>query len=140
MTGAERKEAIKAIKSNNNDIYNPEINKYRIQQIITGILAGGALVAYIVQKGVEPIQNIQDLPFEGYIQETRIWLQTKFFPNLRNFPALWETIKGNNGLEHLTAALSGLLTTASLVNRHKKIKEIKERNAANREEIRNLGR
>ena len=27
--------------------------------------------------------------------------------------------KGNNGLEHLTAALSGLLTTASLVNRHK---------------------
>ena len=140
MTASERRIAIKQIKAANKDVYGPEKRNYTWKQIISGILAGGGLAAYIALKATEPIENIKALPINGYVQESSHWINEVFIPKLRNFPELWEAIKGNNWLEHFTAGITGLLAGASIWQGYKKAQVKREERAANKEAIKDLGR
>ena len=140
MNAAERKIAIKEIKSAKKDEYGSELHKYTFKQILCAVLAGSGIATYIALKATEPIVNIEALPLDGYVQEASEWVRTVFVPKLRNFPELWEAIKGNNGLEHLVASVTALITGTCFWQAHKKATLKKQRDAETREEIKGLGR
>ena len=120
MTASERKIAIKEIRSAKKVEYGRDLHYYTFKQILCAVLAGGGIASYIALKATEPIVNIEALPFTGYVQEASEWVRTVFIPKLRDFPELWEAIKGNNGLEHLTAGLTALIAGTGIWQTHKK--------------------
>lgn len=140
MTAAERRIAIKEIRRNKKLEYGPDMHKYTFKQILCAVLAGGGVAAYVALKATEPIVNLEALPMNGYVQEAVEWVKTVFIPKLRNFPELWEAIKGNNGLEHLTAGVTALVAGTGLWQSHKKAELRRQRDAEAREEIKGLGR
>ncbi len=140
MTSKERKIAIKEIRSAKKMEYGPEIRKYTFKEILCGVLAGAGIAAYIAQKSTENIANIEALPLNGYVEEASIWIKNVFLPKLRNFPELWQAVKGNNVLEHFTAGLTALLAGTGLWQRHKKMKLKNEKAEETRKEISGLGR
>ena len=140
MTTEERRIAIKEIKEAKNLEYNSDIHKYTFKQILCGVLTGAGIASYIALKATENIVNIEALPFNGYFQEASDWIQTVFIPKLRDFPELWQAIKGNNGLEHLTAGLTAVIAATGLWQSHKKAQLKQQKSTEIRTEIKGLGR
>ncbi len=138
MTAAERRIAIKEKKEIINEEYNPELHKYTFKQILCAVLVGTGIATYVAMKATEPIVNVEALSMQGYIQEAEHWVREVFIPKLRDLPALWEAIKANNWLEHLTAAVTGIIAATGLWQGHKKGKLKQERNAEIREAVRGL--
>ncbi len=138
MTAAERRIAIKEKKEMINEEYNPELHKYTFKQILCAVLVGGGIAAYVAMKATEPVVNVEALPLQGYIQEAEHWVREVFIPKLRDLPALWEAIKGNNWLEHLIAAVTATIAGTGIWQSHKKHLLKREKNAEIREQIRGL--
>ena len=140
MTRAERRIAIKEIRAAKKLEYGHELHVYTFKQILFGVLTGAGIASYIALKATEDIVNLEALPLNGYIQEASIWVKNVFLPRLRNFPELWNAIKGNNGLEHLVAALTAAVAGVEVWQTAKKIQLKNERDHEIRSEIKGLGR
>lgn len=139
MTYEERKEAIKVIKKTKKLEYASDLHKYTFREILCGILTGAGIAAYISLKATENIVNIESLPINGYLEEAGFWVREELLPKLRNFPELWETIKGNNGLEHFVAGLTSLLAATGIWQMIKKHNVKEEKRKATNEAIRSVG-
>ncbi len=138
----ERKEAIKEIEKIKKLEYKSGVKShhYTAKEVVMAILVGGSLASYIVQKGVEPIANLEALPSNGYLEESWIWIKQVFLPKLRSFPELWNAIKPNNSLEGFTAATTALFAGAGMWFHHKKALLKKQLDKEQSEEIKGLGR
>ena len=84
--------------------------------------------------------KVETLPLDGYVQEAVDWVKNVFVPRLRSLPEIWNTIKGTNWLEHLTAALTGLCAGAGVMATVKKAGVRNEMREEVRKDIRGLGR
>jgi len=136
---ADKKIAIKNIREFEKELHGSEIRKYRAGQITFGVLTGASLAAYIVSKATTPLLHLEELPINGYFEESLYWIKEEFIPKLRGVPGLWKTIAPENTQEGVIAGLTALFASASIWQRHKKVKEKREMRKETKEEIKKLG-
>ena len=98
-----------------------------------------SLATYIAAKSVEPIVNIENLPFHGYFQEFYHWVIERLFPSMRSFPELGETLAANNAQEWLLALTTHLFAGFSTWKMLKKRKEKSAMNKEINEAVKSLG-
>ncbi len=135
------KSAAKNIKKVIRSDYRGEIAKYSVAEIVCAILVGAGVTTYLGLKGIEPIAtegigNVTNLPGLGaFLQEARAFVQEKVIPNIKNLPELWNAIKSENIMEHVTVAATALIAGAGAWYNHKRAEAIRDRNDEIKEEL-----